>query len=249
MKGIIWLALALGFVCHAALATGQSLRLKGGAGALSIGYGQYDTQNLEDYLPAEFEALGQDYLQLSGYGYSVLGGRWLLGGSVTAIIGPPKTAPNGSLDAFDEDVEAAISGVRLQIEFGYLLISQLRYRLYPHIGIGGGHYELHLTSTESLTPEEIRSSTFREVTIQHGGPSVKFGVGFEMFTGKNSVDTEEKRARGLMLGARTGLVYNFFSSEGTFGDNGGGTISGGPNLNGGGFFFTLLIGGGSFRAQ
>lgn len=202
----------------------------GGAGSFQIGYGNFQTNKLQNFLPAGAPSLGNHHLTVGGGGYAMIN-DFIIGGSGFSITGETVSTSN---------LEANASGGAGFFNVGYRVAGGKALNVYPLLGIGGGGLGMEINQTANLTTSDIRSNPGRAITIEQSGWLFDLSMNLEWYpiAGGNENDYG-----GLMAGLKVGYLYQPFADDWEYE---GGDISNTPNFNLSGFYVQLTLGAGGF---
>lgn len=209
------------------------LKISGGIGYFSIGYGLRDMAPLNSSLGTDgFGAFEDNGITLGGGGQIIVR-NFVIGGEGNNFI--KKEVENG------EDLARFRSNTGI-FRFGYVVLSGKGFLLYPRIGVGGFTQELFLKDgSGNATFQDLVSSQGSGSILKKSGWLTEAALGFEFMPG-----FDETSGSGLVFGLDIGYQYAPGSQEWELWDE---PITGGPGIDPGGLFIRLHIGGGGWHRQ
>lgn len=212
------------------LAQSERDTYSGGAGYFAIGYGNFLTSELQNFLPEGSPELSNHHMLTGGGGYAMIN-DFIIGGSGYSITGE-----SVSTDSY----EANTSGGTGFFNVGYRVASSEDLNFYPLFGIGGGGLGMEIKETNNLTTKEIVEDPGRAIQIDQSGWLVDFSVNLEWYPISGGDDDGHG---GLLTGLKVGYIYQPFENDWEYE---GGNINNTPDFNLSGFYAQLTIGGGGF---
>lgn len=207
----------------------------GGGGGFTIGYGNMDIGELQNFLPAGLKSLSSAQTLIGGSGHGLFG-KFLIGGTGYAVSSSAvKTdtmtySPGGGIGTFD---------------IGYLLLNRRNLKMYPMLGLGGGGYGIQITRTGTFNAGKIAGSPARELNISHGGFVADLSFNINLIPNVE-FDEKEKSYGGFMCGLRLGFLFSMPHSDWTYA---GGDISDGPEFCLNMLYLKLIIGGAGYQEK
>lgn len=224
-------------LCFLSMSTAMSAQddslSRGGAGGFWVGYGTFDIEDLQVFVPTDFPTLSNNFLLFGGGGYGNYN-NFLLGGSGQGLIGKEE-----STDSLSASVNAGMGFLNL----GYMVVHNEDFRLFPMVGIGFGGVTMHLAENGVLTPETIVAKPGNETQISQGGLMLDFSASVELMLFKEQ--QRDGSWGGMMLGLTAGYLLSPQSNDWSYT---GGEINGGPDFGLSGFYARLSIGGYGYEA-
>lgn len=203
----------------------------GGAGFFAIGTNAVGIDALNDRLDAAgYPTFGAAFLSLGGGGYSVVGGRVLLGGEGHGLIRPAQTV--GGRDV-------TVGGGYGLATLGYLAVARSNWRVYPQLGLGAGGFTVDIGSTGEAAFDDVLDDPNRRAELTRGSLLVSLAANATYtFSGPDE-------AGGFRIGLQAGYLLAPLSGDWQLDDT---ALDDAPDTSGfGGPFVRLLIGGGGGR--
>ena len=191
----------------------------GGFGYFTVGYYASDISALNDVLESSgFHRMNGEFIMRGGNGYGLIG-RILIGG--------------GGFGLGENTVRKGNTVVRLTgggggFELGYLLFRSRDFFLFPRVSIGGGGWNLVVSSTDPLNFDDALSGNYRENHLEGGNYMLGAGLLFLY------------RSGGFVFTLSTGYNYTArFYLNGRDYD-----VRNSPQMNFSGFYVNVGFGGG-----
>ncbi len=191
----------------------------GGFGYFTVGYFGADMSALNDVLESRgFDRLSGGFIMRGGNGYGLIG-RILIGG--------------GGFGLGENTVRKGNTVVRLTgggggFELGYLIFRSKNFFLFPRVSMGGGGWNLVISSTDPVNFDDALSGDYREAKLEGG--SYMLGAGLLLLY----------RYRGMVFTLSAGYNYT-----GRFYLNGRDyDVRNSPQMNFSGFYVNVGFGGG-----
>ncbi len=204
-----------------------------GGGGFTIGYGNMDVSGLHVFVPENVKDFRNDHLVIGGAGYGIVD-RFVIGGSGFGMIGD---------DITTDSLKISLGGGLGTFDFGYLLLSAEKMKIFPLIGIGGGGYGLNIARNKNVTVNEILENPGQEINIGIGGFVADVSLNINVIPVFN-YDEKENAYGGFMTGLKAGYIYSLPSSSWSFT---GGDIINGPDFNLSMFYVKIIIGGFGYK--
>lgn len=225
MKSSILLLTAVLFTSSNVLS--QELQKMGGGG-FTIGYGNLDLSGVHRFTP-NAPSFSNAQLLLGGEGHGIIG-HLVIGGSGQGIIG----------NAIRTDsLEISVSGGMGTVDFGYLVISKQKLKIFPMVGVGSGGYGISIAKNRNVTLGNVAEDPAWEIKISKGNFLIDLSVNLN-FIPQLTENSDEDDVGGFMIGLKAGAVVSSKNSNWTFI---GGDVTGGPAFGINMMYVKLIIGG------
>jgi hypothetical protein len=205
----------------------QKLRSMGGGG-LTIGYGYLDVSGIHRFTPGA-PSFSNSQLLIGGEGHGIIG-NFVIGGSGQGIIG--NTVRTDSL-------EVSLGGGMGTFDFGYLLVSKDKLKLFPMLGLGSSGYGINISKNRNVSLGSIAEDPGLEIKIHKSSFVMDLSINLN-FIPQLTENKEDSDMGGLMIGFKTGAVVSPKSSTWSFA---GGDVTGGPGFGVNMIYLKVIVGG------
>lgn len=197
--------------------------IHGSAGHFRFGYANHNLSAMNNWLPANYPDLRNDFITVGGTGYVIMN-RVILGGE-----GFGSTGTTVSRDT----LSASPTIGRGMLNVGYVVYDYKNFLLYPLFGFGGGATTIRFRENAGFGNIVNR---VKETDFSFTNSNLMLSIS----VGADSYFISESRKHGFSLGLRAGYIYALQNA--TWRRNS--TEISGPNMSTSGFYFTIGIGGG-----
>ena len=204
-----------------------------GGGGFTIGYGYLDVSALQVFVPENVKDFRNDHLVIGGAGHGIVD-RFVIGGSGFGMIGDGITT---------DSLKISLGGGLGTFDFGFLLLSSEKLKIYPLIGIGGGGYGINIARNKNVTVNDVLENPGQEINLGTGGfvADVSLNINFIPVFSYNEI---EDAYGGFMTGLKVGYIYSLPSSSWSFT---GGDVVNGPDFNLSMLYAKIIIGGFGYK--
>lgn len=201
---------------------------EGGAGFFAIGMTRAGLGTLNDRLDAAgYPTFGTRLLSFGGGGYTLVGGRVLIGGEGHGVFAPSETV---------QGRDVTLGGGYGLATVGYLAVARSGWQVYPQVGVGLGGVSVEIGSADGANFDDVLDAPNREARLNRGQLLASLALHATYTLGA------PEGASGFRIGLQVGYLFAPAHGDWTMG---GHTLPGGPEAGLDGAFFRLLLGGGS----
>ena len=213
-----------------------AVRESGGMGYSIFGKGRINIDDLNTKLKSKgYAGLSDDFFCVGGGGHSIINDQFVLGGEALTLFGN---------DAVTGNYRSSISVAYGFFDFGYIVLSEKDFRVYPFIGIGGGKMNFTIAEdVESISIDEVLDDPGRKSEFSTGGFLFNMGIGADYLI---KFSEDETGRGGMLLGVRAGYTFAPFKSGWSMGDI---EIAGAPETGITGPYVRVIIGGGGIGVE
>ena len=202
---------------------------RGGGGAFSFGMQTWSLDGLDAFAP-NGPTLPSNNLSWGGYGYWQFN-DWVVGFKGAGIYGRER---------LDDTYAYNMQGGHFMLDFGYKVINNQKFGLYPFAGVGwgGAGYSIDEKWTINLSESGVNKPVL--YSGSYNWSNAVFDVGFrieQLFGLKQKGEETDGGLIGLELG------YMFTPTSNDWRSNTNATIIGAPDFNMNGFYARVTFGG------
>jgi hypothetical protein len=197
-------------------------------GEFNIGYGNWDISKMQAFVPDNVAKMRNDQL-LIGLSTRMFLNKFVVGASLSAVSGGTTKTTT---------LRITQNGGLASIDFGYLILSNDKIKIYPLVGLGAGGYGLTIMESVTLTPGDIMNEPGREINLKLNQFVLDGSVNLNVIP---LVRFREKRDfyTGLVTGIKVGYLLGFPSSDWKYS---GGDIVNGPSMGMNMLYFKVVLG-------
>lgn len=211
------------FIFYASLMQSQMEAIHGSAGHFRFGYANHNMSAMNNWLPAEYPKLQNNFITVGGTGY-IIKNRVVLGGEGFGSIGTMVSR---------DTLSASPSIGRGMLNVGYVIYDYDNFLLYPMFGFGGGSTTIRFRENQGFG-NLINRVKEADYSLTNSNLMLSIALGADSYF------ISENHKHGFSLGLRVGYIYALQNN--TWRKNS--TEIAGPNMNTSGFYVTVGIGGG-----
>jgi hypothetical protein len=194
--------------------TGKRKHRAVGLGYLMVGGNSLNMDALNSCL--ERKGLDSFHNQTFSFGIGIQGtSRRLIVGGEGCLLSAHKATNN----SVEQDVKSRITGAFGFFDFGLILVSKERFRIYPLLGCGYGGILLRLRKKVQIYPNTgdpyVDKYLYEERMVDYEYTAngfilnLSFGMDFMLESGENIPNT----SGGFILGLRTGYIFSPFKNS------------------------------------